>query len=267
MRSFYLFGVVLLLGCSSDKGSAAVDPASEDFCLKWANDVCRLAYLCVDAGAQDAAFHSRYGASQDDCWQSVEKHCTSNQSGSSAFGPSCGPGKKVNDALANACTDGLESESCALWTPAPAGPCESVCSTTGNTGSAGGPATGSGGTGAGGSGAGGSGGVHTSTGGSGTSAGASNTSTGPVTTSRQFCDVEQSLQCDRIFECEPQLAALLGTLADCKAAAASDCANGEYCPGGYDATKGPGCVTATKTATCAQLEGDPPEICTSACAE
>ena len=265
MRSFYLAGVALLLGCSSDKGSAAVDPASEDFCLKWANDVCRLAYLCVDTGAQDAAFHSRYGASQDDCWQSVEKHCTSNQSGSQAFGPSCGPGKQVNDALANACTDGLESESCTVWTAAPAGPCGSVCSNTGNTGGAasGTAGTGAAGLAAGGSSAAGAGGV--STGGSGTSMGGSSTSTGPVTTSRQFCDVEQSVQCDRIFECQPQIAALLGTLADCKAAAASDCASGEFCPGGYDASKGASCVTATKNATCDQLLGNPPEACTAAC--
>jgi len=261
MLKLCLAGVVLLLGCSSDKGSAApVDPASEDFCLHWANAVCRLAHQCVDAGAQDAAFHARYGANMGDCWQSIEPLCTSNQSGSQTFGPSCGPGKKVNDALANACTDALESESCALWTATPDGPCDSVCSTSSNPGAAGGPSTGTGGSGGTGSGVGGSGGVSTGSAGSGTS-------TGPVTTSLQFCNVFQSLQCDRLFECEPGVAMLGITLASCKTAATNDCASSEPCPGGYDAAKGAGCVTAAKNATCDELTGDPPEICTSACTQ
>ena len=111
------------LGCSSssDKGSAAVDPAAEDFCLQWANEVCRQAYLCTDASAQDAAFHSRYGASKDNCWEGLEQRCKSNQSGSSAFGPSCGPGKKVSTDLASACTQSLQLETCSVWSVAPAG--------------------------------------------------------------------------------------------------------------------------------------------------
>src|SRR5262245_25621215 len=100
MRKLGLAWLVLGLGLgcssSSDKGSAAVDPAAGEFCLDWANDVCRLAYLCVATTAQDAAFHARYGASQADCWEPLAKRCLSNQSGSDAFGPSCGPGKKLN---------------------------------------------------------------------------------------------------------------------------------------------------------------------------
>jgi len=44
-------------------GNGQVDPASLDFCLAWANGVCRLAYLCVDTASQDVAFHERYGTS------------------------------------------------------------------------------------------------------------------------------------------------------------------------------------------------------------
>jgi hypothetical protein len=256
MRKFDLAVVVLALGCSSasDKGSAAVDPASEDFCLKWANAVCRMAYQCVDAGAQDAAFHSRYGATKDACWQSLEPRCTSNQSGGQAFGPSCGPGKKVNDTLADVCTDALDIESCVSWNVAPAGPCSAVCDAAGTVGGAGGPGSGNAGSGNAGSGNAGTGGI-----------GGSSTSTGAVTTSRQFCDLEQSLLCDRIFECQPEAAGLLGTLASCKSAAAADCAtSGEFCPGGYDATKGAQCVTLVKTSTCDQLMSEP-EACVAAC--
>src|SRR5947207_1050874 len=142
----------LSLGCSSssDKGGA-VDPAAGDFCIHWANEVCRLAYLCTDAAAQDAAFHARYGASNDSCWEGLEKRCETNQSGSTAFGPSCGPGKKVNADFESICTDTLQSEACALWmlTPSPT-VCELVCSTngigpgTGGFGNAGGSSNGTG---------------------------------------------------------------------------------------------------------------------------
>ncbi|HEX2674829.1 MAG TPA: hypothetical protein VHM25_28330 [Polyangiaceae bacterium] len=265
MRKLGLVGLVLGLGLgcssSSDKGSTAVDPAAEDFCLQWANEVCRLAYLCVDAGAQDAAFHARYGASKDDCWEGLEPRCKSNQSGSSAFGPSCGPGKKVNTDLASACTQSLELETCAVWMVAPAGACDLACATVG--------------AGAGAGNAGGFGNVagfasvagFGNTGGAGNApgAGGSGTSTGSLSTSREFCEVEQSALCDRVFECKPTEAAQLGTLADCKASAVQDCADYEFCPTGYDATKGPGCVTFTKTATCSELSSGMPEICKSAC--
>lgn len=265
MRKLGAAGLVLglALGCSSssDKGSTAVDPAAEDFCLQWANDVCRLAYLCVDASAQDAAFHSRYGASKDDCWQGLEPRCKSNQSGSSAFGPSCGPGKKVNTDLASACTQSLELETCSVWMLAPAGACELAC-TSMNAGGGAGNVGGFGNAG----GLGNVGGLG-NLGGAGNSpgAGGAGTTSGSYSTSREFCDAEQSVLCDRIFECKPTEAAQLGTLADCKASVMQDCAQFELCPTGYDASKAAGCIAATKAATCAELSGDPPEVCTSAC--
>jgi len=260
----YLVGVysvvsLLALGCSSssDQGNAAVDPASQDFCLEWANGVCRLAYLCVDASAQDAAFHARYGNSKDGCWQSVEKFCTSNQTGSNTFGPSCGPGKKVNQELASACSLSLDAETCELWQAAPAGACTAVCSTPVQV------------TGAGGAGAGGSGNVITAGTGAGgssnPSAGSGNTSTGSLPTAKDFCLAEESVQCDRVFECAPEQASQLGTLADCKASSAADCASGELCANGYDAAKAARCVAATKAATCEQLMGNPPSDCLTAC--
>ena len=261
MRKLNSGGAVVLLGfalgcSSSDQGSAAVDPAAADFCLHWANDVCRLAYLCVDAGAQDSTFHSRYGQSLDDCWQSVEKHCTSNQSGSQTFGPSCGAGKKVNADVASVCTDSLEAASCAVWTAAPAGACDAVCSTGSSMGVAGGPGAGSGGAGT----------AGTSSGGAGSGSGGSGAGNGALATAREFCTAQQSVMCDRIFECTPaESAADYGTVADCKTKWASLCASTTVCTKSYDASKASACVAATKAATCAQLMGDPPEVCTSSC--
>lgn len=255
MRKLGLAGLVLGLGLgcssSSDKGSATVDPAAEDFCLQWANDVCRLAYLCVDASAQDAAFHSRYGASKESCWEGLEPRCKSNQSGSSAFGPSCGPGKKVNDDLASACTQSLELETCAVWMVAPAGACDLACtavSAGGGAGNAGGFGNVGGFTNAGGA------GNSTSVGGGAAS----------VSTSRQFCEAAQSALCDRIFECKPTEAAQLGTLADCKAGVTQDCASFEFCPTGYDATKGSSCLATIKSAICTELMTKP-QVCKDAC--
>jgi hypothetical protein len=261
MRKLGLVGLVVGLGLgfgcsSSDKGSGAVDPAAEDFCLQWANAVCRLAYLCVDAGAQDAAFHSRYGASKDDCWEGLEQRCKSNQSGSSAFGPSCGPGKKVNADFASACTQSLELETCAVWMSAPAGACDLACATvnagTGGFGNVGGFASVAG---------------FGNTGGAGNApgAGGSGTSTGSLSTSHEFCEVEQSALCDRIFECKPTEAAQIGTLAECKASVVQECADFEFCPSGYDASKGATCVAFTKTATCPELSNGKPEVCRAAC--
>jgi hypothetical protein len=251
MRKLYLAGVVFGLACSSSGGSsngtAAVDPAALDFCIQFGNEECRLAYLCVDSGSQDAAFHARFGKSQDDdCWQTVQKRCTSNQTGSDSFGPSCGPGKIVNPDSASACTDSLASESCADWTAAPAGACAAVCSTAANTG-------GTGGTGA-------------STGGTGASMGGTGGNPVSLTTDTDFCNAEQSVECDRVFECfATEAAAQFGNLAGCNAFAVSSCAASEPCPAGYDAIQAAGCLAATKTATCAQLTGDPPAVCTSAC--
>jgi hypothetical protein len=257
MRKFYAACVVLALGCSSsgsNPGNGAVDPASLDFCLEWANGVCRLAYLCVDAGAQDSAFHSRYGSSKDDCWQSVEKYCTSNQTGSQTFGPSCGAGKEVNDDLASACTESLETATCADWTAAPAGTCGSVCNVARNGGAGGSP------------GAGGSGSGGTGTGAAGMSSGGSGASTGSLSTPSEFCIAAQSATCDRIFECNAAAAAaLFGTVADCKTTTTAECTTRDLCLGGYDATKAAGCMSELKGQTCQQLQGEVPAVCSEAC--
>lgn len=266
MRKLGVAGLVVTLGlgCSgSDKGSSnggAVDPASQDFCLQWANEVCRLAYQCVDAAGQDAAFHARYGASNDVCWEGLAQRCESNQSGNTAFGPSCGPGKKVNTDLASACTDSLDLDVCTVWMAAPSGACDLVCATTVS------------GTGTGGAGNVAGLGGSSNLGGSGNLGGASNpsgsggsgTTTGSLATSRQFCEAEESVFCDRIFECNPTAASQLGTLADCKASISDECASAEFCPGSYDASKAPACVTATQTLTCAELMTEP-MVCEQAC--
>jgi len=256
--------LVLSVACGSSgtgPGNPAVDPDALDFCLRWANDVCRMAYSCVAATAQDSAFHARYGKSMDDCWQSVEKYCTSNQSGSQTFGPSCGPGKKVDTTAASACADALETDTCAEWQAAPAGACDAVCSTSGASGGSGGMS--SGGSGTAGSGASGTPG----SGGSGTAgSGASTGGAGSVATSTDFCNSQINVSCDRAFECDSASAtAQFGTLAGCKALASIGCVGTDPCPGGYNATLAAACVAATKTATCAQLMGDPPTVCTSAC--
>jgi hypothetical protein len=63
-----LTALVILAGCGGGSGGQ-VDPASEDACLRWANGVCRLAYLCVDTAARDAAFFALYGPDSDNCFQ------------------------------------------------------------------------------------------------------------------------------------------------------------------------------------------------------
>lgn len=128
MRKLILAGLAMFLACGGGSGGGPVDPAARDFCLEYSNGVCRLAYICVDAAAQDAAFHARYGASMDTCWMAINKLCVSNQTGSNTFGPSCGPGKTVNQASATTCNDDLFSTSCVDWTTAQAGAgCEEVC--------------------------------------------------------------------------------------------------------------------------------------------
>lgn len=248
-------GVVSVLGCSStDKGSAGpVDPAAQDFCLHWANEVCGLAYQCTAATAQDAAFHSRYGKSEDDCWEGLDKLCESNQTGSQTFGPSCGPGKKVNTTLSDGCFAGLDAQTCSVWSSAQDGPCDFVCDAPTN------PGTGAGGAG---NGAGG--------GGAGTpgtpSAGA--TSTGSLSTVYDFCVQFQNVGCEREFECDPTGAMMaFASVAECKSSVPTFCSSVAACPGGYDANSAPGCLAAAKTATCAELNGDPPAVCTATCAQ
>jgi hypothetical protein len=117
----------MMLACGGGSGSGPTDPAASDFCLAYANGICRLAYICVDAADQDAAFHARYGASMDTCWMSINKLCASNQTGSNTFGPSCGAGKTLDQAASQTCIDDLFSMSCVDWKAAPAGGCEGVC--------------------------------------------------------------------------------------------------------------------------------------------
>jgi hypothetical protein len=206
-----------------------------DFCLQWANGVCRLAYLCVDAAAQDAAFHARYGTSTDNCWQGLEKLCTSNQT---TFGPSCGPGKMVNQAAATTCTDRVDTQSCVDWMATPAGGCENVC-----------------------------GAAVTQDAGSGSDTGAgSDAASGSLATATQFCNTEGALTCDRSFECDSAGSAMaFGNLAGCKGAIAALCSSGDPCPNGYNQTLASGCVAATRAATCQELMGPTPTVCTSAC--
>lgn len=260
--AWLVLGLGLGSGCSSsDKGGGAVDPAAQDFCLHWANEICRLAYLCTDASAQDAAFHARYGASIDTCWDGLDKRCESNQTGSGAFGPSCGAGKKVNADFESLCTSTLESEACEVWMLAPSPTvCELVCSTSGigpgigGSGNAGGLGNGTGNAPNGGGGAGNAPG----TGGSGTTSGS-------LTTAEGFCEAFNNVMCDRTFECKPAEAAQNGTLADCKASIAPFCMSlDNFCPG-YDATSAAGCVAAAKSATCTELEGDAPAVCNMTC--
>ena len=128
MRRLALLGFVAFLGCgSSGGGGGAVDPGALDACLAWANGVCRLAYLCVDPANQDAAFHARYGSSDQTCFDALMKRCQSNQTGSGAFGPSCGPGKVVNQSAVTTCQGTLDSLACTDWTAMPSGGCEGIC--------------------------------------------------------------------------------------------------------------------------------------------
>ena len=241
-RNLVVAGAMAMMACgggSPSGGTAAVDPASLDFCIHWGNAVCRLAYLCVSAASQDAAFHARYGSSMDDCWQGLQKICTSNQTGAQTFGPSCGPGKVVNQTTAMTCTDNLDSESCVDWMNAQAGNCNGVCA---------------------------AGSVGSVPDGGAASDGSSSQGTGSVATPTAFCNTESNLNCDRAFECDPAGAALaFGNLAGCKGLTATLCGSGDPCPNGFDANFAAGCVAATKAATCQELMGRTPAVCTSAC--
>jgi hypothetical protein len=253
MRKLALATMIVILGCgsSSKKDAGPVDPDSLDFCINYGNGICRLAYLCTDASAQDAAFHARYGASMDNCWEGIQKVCTSNQSGSSAFGPSCGPGKTVNDAAAMVCSDSLQSATCTEWMAAPSGAaCQTVCSTA---------TTGTGGS------SNGTGGAGTGTGGTSTGTGGSGTGTGSVATPVAFCNTGGNLQCERAFECDPTgSASTFGNLAGCKALFQATCPDAT-CPVSFSATLAASCVAAMKAATCQELMGATPTVCDAAC--
>jgi hypothetical protein len=93
--------------------------------------------------------------------------------------------------------------------------------------------------------------------------GSSSVEIGAVGTPSEYCESEQSVQCDRSFECAPGLANSQGTLAQCKAAL-DDCPT--YCPRGYDSDLAVTCLTATKNATCSEWTTvAESELCRSAC--
>jgi len=240
MRKLVLLGLVATLGCgggsSANKGQ--VDPGALDFCLAWGNGVCRLAFLCVDTASQDAAFRARYGTVEN-CSLALAQKCQTNQTGAQAFGPSCGPGKVVSQSAATTCQDNLDSMSCVDWMTTPAGDgCAAVC---------GGAPTG----------------MDAGTGSdAGGDAGSSN---GSVATTGQFCTVSGNLDCDRAFECDSAKAsAAFGNLAGCKGFVSAVCVE-DQCSGAYNPTLGASCVAATRAATCQELSGPPPTVCTSAC--
>jgi hypothetical protein len=238
MRKQVLVSLMLLLGCGGSGSNAPVDPASLDACLAWANGVCRLAYLCVDTTAQDAAFHALYGTGTDTCWEGLAKRCESNQPATGAFGPSCGPGKAVNQATLTLCQDDLQSMTCTEWTAAPAGGCESICSGTSSSPDAG---------------------TKKDTG----------TGSGTVATQAEFCTASGNLACDRSFECDPAgSAGTFGNIAGCKGLITYACASSgsSYCPGGYSASLAASCLTDLRAASCtAVLASTTPPTCDDAC--
>jgi hypothetical protein len=238
MRKCVVVSWMVLLGCGGGSSSAPVDPASLDACLAWANGVCRLAYLCVDTAAQDAAFHARYGTGTDTCWEGLAKRCESNQAASGAFGPSCGPGKTVNQAALTLCQDDLESMTCADWTAAPAGGCESICGVTSSSPDAGTKKD----TGAG---------------------------SGSVATQTEFCSSYGNLVCDRGFECDPAGSAdTFGNIDGCRGLVTYACTSSgsSYCPGGYSSSLASACLADVRAASCTTVLGETaPPNCTSAC--
>src|SRR5262245_48540621 len=125
MRRMALLALVAIGGCGGGKGGM-VDPGALDACLVWTNGICDYAFTCVDASAQDAAFKARYGTSKDNCLDKMLARCQSNQTGD-VFGPSCGPGKVVNQTAVEACRDAFIGLACVDWMPAPTQGCESIC--------------------------------------------------------------------------------------------------------------------------------------------
>jgi len=175
-----------------------------------------------------------------------------------ALGLSLTLGCGSTDSASNNSTGGAPSgagSSASAGAGAGAGAGGSATSAAGSGSSAGGSRAGSGGSSA------GSGGSSAGSGGS--SAGGSNSDPGPLTTPLDFCRAWTGAQCARIFECNPEQAAKIGTLEDCKTALAGEfCADGDLCPGGYDAAIAMTCVSAVRTNACgASL----PSICYDSC--
>jgi hypothetical protein len=237
MRKHVFVSLMLVVGCGGGS-SAPVDPASLDACLAWANGVCRLAYACVDTASQDAAFHAQYGSASDTCWEGLAKRCQTNQPSSTAFGPSCGPGKTVSQTALALCEDDLQSMSCTEWKAMPAGNCASICGGASSSPDAGAKKD-------------------------------AGTSGGSVSTQAEFCVTYGNLVCDRGFECDPTGGATGFTdAAGCKSFIGAVCASGgsSYCPGGYSSSLAATCLADVRAASCTVVLGDtPPSSCASAC--
>ena len=222
-----LMAFVMLAGCGGGSGGQ-VDPASEDACLLWANGVCRLAYLCVDTAARDAAFLALFGPDSGNCFQGLLERCTSNQPASDAFGPSCGPGKTVNQSAVQTCDDNLMSLSCADWVTTPSGGCDSIC--TGTIKDAG-----------------------------------SGSAMTLDEFCRAFFSLacDRHFECDPIGS-----ATDYGDLATCKSGFASQCASGSsVCPAGFDGSFAATCLAEYKTAPCGIVFSGASDIpsCDSTC--
>jgi len=210
MRKPGILVLVIVAGCDGG-GGGGVDPASEDACLLWANGVCRLAYLCVDTAARDAAFLALFGPDSDNCFQGLLDRCTSNQPAGDAFGPSCGPGKTVNQSAVQTCEDNLMSLSCVDWVTTPSGGCDSMCTGT----------------------------IKDAGGGSAMTLDEFCRAFGSLACDRHF-------ECDPIGS-----ATDYGDLATCKSGFASQCASGSsVCPAGFDGSFAATCLAEYKTATC-----------------
>ena len=98
------------------------------------------------------------------------------------------------------------------------------------------------------------------------SGGTSSGGSGTVTTGTEFCKVGGELQCERYFECDPSgSAAQFGNLAGCKAVVQTSCSMPDPCPDTFNASLASGCIAAIKAATCTELMGPAPEVCTTAC--
>jgi hypothetical protein len=237
MRRLAWLALIAVSGCGGgSKSGGAVDPGALDACLAWSNGVCRLAFLCVDATAQDATFKARYGADMDACFMKLMARCQSNQSGD-VFGPSCGPGKVVNQTALQTCKDDLQTLSCVDWTPSPAGNCAAICGASSGNPDAGGNPDGGGGMDGGGGG-------------------------GSVATVVDYCVTSGNVTCERGVACDPMSGV---TLDYCKALIAQVCPTAA-CTSTYNAQAAASCVAALQSASCDVIVNGPnPPVCDTVC--
>jgi hypothetical protein len=119
-----LLGLTVLVACGGGPARND-DPAVLDACLEWSNEVCHLAAACVEPADWDSGIRARFGSSADDCYVKLLNRCQTNQT-SNPFGPSCGPGKVVDQAALDACVFDVYNVLCNTWTP-DVGDCQDVC--------------------------------------------------------------------------------------------------------------------------------------------